>query len=179
MKLQSGRFTGGLMDIFLNRFVAGIPSWTLRRLFYKALGMRIGKHSRIGIGTTIKRPRGICLGDRVIVNEYCHLDGRGGLTVDNDVSISIGVMIITATHTTDAQFSYRRGPVQIAHHVWLGARSIVLNDSVLAEHSIIGAGCVFKGVSEAGGVYIGNPAKLLRKDAHPEDYRLDYRPFFI
>ena len=33
--------------MFINYFVAYIPSWTIRKLFYRAVGMKIGKGSRI------------------------------------------------------------------------------------------------------------------------------------
>ena len=33
---------------FTNYFIAYIPAWFIRRLLYMALGMKIGKKSRIG-----------------------------------------------------------------------------------------------------------------------------------
>lgn len=174
-----GRFLGGAQEIFLNQHVNRIPSWTIRRAFYVMLGMKISKGARIGIGTVVKKPKGISIGERSIINENCHLDGRGGLTIGSDTSISVYSTIITATHKPDKGFVYVSGPVVIEDHVWLGAHAIVLNDSCLKSYTIIGAGCVFKGITEEKGIYIGNPAKLLKIRSEIQDYHLDYSPFFI
>lgn len=74
--------------ILLNQVVRHIPFWTIRRFFYRAMGMTIGRGSRIGINTIVVSPRGITLGERAIVNEMCYLDGRGGIRIGNDASIS-------------------------------------------------------------------------------------------
>lgn len=42
--------------IFLNQLVRHIPFWTVRRFFYRAMGMTIGKGSRIGINTIVVSP---------------------------------------------------------------------------------------------------------------------------
>lgn len=65
--------------IILNRFVSKIPCWHFRRFVYRIAGLQIGKGSRIGIGTVILNPENIMIGSNTIINEYCHLDGRGVL----------------------------------------------------------------------------------------------------
>ena len=75
--------------IFLNNFVNNIPSWKIRKIFYQFFGMDIKKGSRIAIKTIVINPKGITLGDRSIINECCFIDGRGGLVIGTDVSISV------------------------------------------------------------------------------------------
>ena len=42
--------------LFVNYFIAYIPVWHLRKLLYLALGMKIGKGSRICMKCTIMSP---------------------------------------------------------------------------------------------------------------------------
>ena len=106
--------------IWLNEFVCRMPAWWIRRFFYKLAGMKIGKYSRIGIGTIVVRPRGIQLGERCIINEYCHMDGRGKLVIGDNVSISIYTKLISASHIlNDEEFTYRSGPITIQDHVFM------------------------------------------------------------
>lgn len=165
--------------ILLNCVVNKIPSWNIRKTVYKMLGLSIGKNSRIGIGTIILNPENIKIGVNSIINEYCHLDGRGGLSVGDNVSISIYTKIITASHRVNsATFEYYCEKTFIGNRVWIGTGAIVLNGSHISDNCVIGAGCVFKGSSIPSGIYIGNPA-ILKKDREIEGlYTLKYNAYF-
>ncbi len=177
VKQGIGELKSGLKYMFLNHFVNHIPAWSIRKVLYKALGMHIGIGSRIALGTVVLNPSGISIGERVIVNESCHLDGRGGLTIENDTSISFGSTVITASHRIEG-FEYFLNPVTIADHVWIGAHAIILDGSVLESYSVIGAGAVVKGSVEENAIMTGNPAKILRYRNRKENYSLNYTPFF-
>ncbi len=165
--------------MFTNSFVNSVPCWSVRKVLYKVLGMEIGKGSRIGYKTIIVNPRGISLGKNVIVNEFCHLDGRGGLLIGDNTSISVYSKIITATHDSEsASFDYLKNEVRIGKNVWMGCNAIILDGATVEDGCIIGAGCVFKGVSRKNEVYIGNPAKLAKIRDLKEEYSIDYKPYF-
>lgn len=164
--------------IFLNQLVRHIPFWMVRRFFYRAMGMTIGKGSRIGINTIVVSPRGITLGERAIVNEMCYLDGRGGIRVGNDASISFGTTIITASHDMNQGFACYSDKTDIGDHVWIGAHAILLDGAKVESYAVIGAGCVFKGTAEPYGVYVGNPAKKVKTRDASGEYTMDYHPFF-
>lgn len=152
---------GDLRWIWLNGIVNKIPFWPLRWLFYVLCGMKIGKRSRIGIRTTIVYPKGIKLGEGVIINEDCYIDGRGGLKIGNNTSISIYCKIITASHSkTSDKFAYYSNETVIGRNVWIGTGAIILDNSALEDECVIGAGTVLKGKADCGKVYIGNPAKV-------------------
>ncbi|MDF2943095.1 MAG: putative acetyltransferase [Herbinix sp.] len=171
--LEDGRY------IILNCITNKIPCWTLRKCIYEMYGMKIGRNARIGMNTVIINPKGISIGKRTIINEFCHLDGRGGLKIGNNVSVSINSMILTTTHLIDSPiFEYIEGAVVIEDNVWLGSNSLVLNNSFIKKKCIIGAGAVFKGISEPDSVYIGNPVKLLKKRNLKTSYQIDYKPYF-
>lgn len=165
--------------MILNCVVNRIPSWNIRKFLYKLVGLTIGAGSRIGIGTVVDSPRNIRIGKRSIINEYCHLDGRGGLTIGNDASISIYTKIISASHKLNSStFEYYPDPVIIGDNVWIGTGGIILNGTILKKNSVVGAGCVFKGVADENGVYVGSPARKIKERRLEKPYHLTYAPFF-
>ena len=106
------------------------------------------------------------------------MDGRGGLFIGNDVSISIYTKIISASHRP-SDFSYFENSVLIKDHVWTGCAAIILDGSQLNDNSIVGAGCVFKGIANKNGIYIGNPAyKIKDREMGSIPYKILYDPYF-
>lgn len=165
--------------IFLNYIVNSIPCWHIRKFFYKLVGMKLGKDSRIHMKTVVLMPKRICIGERTIINEGCFIDGRGGLTIGNDVSVSVFSMLITGSHDKSSQtFAYRPGAIVIEDNVWLGARVIVLDNSTVKKFCIIGAGSVFKGTASENSVYAGVPAKKISDRGIDNMYHLTYKPYF-
>lgn len=163
--------------IFLNGIVNKIPFWKIRLLCYRFMGMTIGKDSRILLGTRIMNPSGIVIGERTIVNEDCVLDGRGGLNIGNDVSVSIQSMILTGSHkTTSSDFQYITREVTIDDNAWLCARSTILPGSYIHKAAVIAAGCVFKGEADGYTIYGGVPSKIIGDRVGEFDYQLDWKP---
>ena len=163
--------------VFLNGFVNKIPIWNIRATLYKMMGMKIGKGSRILLGTRIMNPANIVIGERTIVNEDCLLDGRGGLKIGNDVSISIQSMILTGTHDAHSgDFKYYTSKVVIEDNSWLCARSLILPGAHINKAAIIASGCVFRGIAETNGVYGGVPGKKIGERKGIFQYNLDWAP---
>lgn len=168
-----------LQFLLLNYCVTYIPCWTIRKTLFRLNGLRIGKGSRILMGTKIQSPRGITIGNNSYINNSCHLDGRGGLIIGNNVNISNYSVIITASHDMhSAAFAYREGGVILDDYVWLGSRAIVLDRSHMHEASVLSAGSVLKGEAEAGKVYAGHPAKLVKDRKLEGPYDVVWQPFF-
>lgn len=166
-------------NVFLNNFITHIPCWTVRKMFFKLFGMTIGDHSRILIGTRVLAPSRITIGKRSYINEYCVLDGRGGLTIGDDVNISMYTIVLSAGHSkSSSNFAYRKGAVSIEDHVWIGSRAIVLDRTTLKRASILSAGSVFKGVADEDSVYSGVPAEKIADRGLQGEYHNIWKPFF-
>ena len=75
-------------------------------------------------------------------------------------------------------FSYYESNVVIGDNVWIGAGAIILDGSRLANQCVIGAGSVFKGSADEQGVYVGNPAMLIKKRDLSKKYELQYTCYF-
>lgn len=165
--------------MLFNSVVNKIPSWTVRRWFYARNGMRIGDGSRIGVGTVVICPQNIQIGKRTIVNEHCVLDGRGGLMIGHDTSVSMYSKLLSASHEADSPaFRYYTKKVVLGDHVWMGTAAVVLDGSRIGNYAVIGANAVVKGRVAEKSVMVGNPAHEIRKRAIHTPYRLNYAAYF-
>ena len=171
---------GDMRWLWLNGIVNKIPFWPIRWLFYIMYGMKIGKNSRIGIRTTIIYPKNIKIGTGVIINEDCYLDGRGGIDIGDNTSISIYSKIVTASHSKSSEtFEYHSNKTHIGQNVWIGIGAIILDDSCIEDECVISAGSVFKGKSEKGYVYAGNPAVIVNERKLVNRYTLKRNSLMI
>lgn len=183
MKKQLRAFAAGFLYIFCNYFINAVPCWTVRKLLYRLCGMKIGKHSRIMMKTIVTLPWRISIGENTTINEYCYLDGRGGLTIGSNVNISLYSMLVTGTHDhRTAGFAFYTEPIVIEDGVWLAVRTTVLNGSELKKACIISAGSIVMPhtVCEEKGIYCGIPAVLvsyrqLDGEPDPDIWRVHFR----
>lgn len=173
------KMAGDLVYIFLNGLVCHIPCWTLRKLFYRLCGMKIAPGAWIGIGTKVTKPSKISIGAHTAINEYCHLDGRGGLCIGSNVSISIYSVLLTASHSSRSKdFAYYTKPVVVEDNAWLGVRCVVLEGSHVEHGAIVAANSMLRGIAKADCVYSGVPAAKIGERKLEGDYMLSYVPFF-
>lgn len=178
-KISWDRIKLDLQYIILNKVINQIPCWQLRKRIYKKKGMTIGEGARIGIGTVVLNPTGIKIGDRSVINENCMLDGRGGLIIGHDTSISAYSKILTASHKCEGQnFDYYTQKTRVRNYVWMGTAAIILNGSDIKDYTVIGAGAVLKGKTEVGDIMVGNPAKCIKKRKIAQTYQLRYKAYF-
>lgn len=170
-----------------NCVVTHIPSYSVRHLWYRRIvGMRIGARAAILMGVYVYvrgRPHGgrpdIDIGARSIVNRGCTLDGRGGLKIGEDVSISPGVWIFTAAHDpNDPDFRYVEAATSIGDRVWIGSRALVLPGVSIGTGAVVAAGAVVSTDVPEYAVVGGVPARVIGERARHLRYQLDYRPLF-
>ena len=168
-------FAGALIYIFTNYFVANIPCWHLRKFFYLLFGMKIGKGSRLNMKVLVWAPWKIQIGEDTVVNEYALLDGRGGLSIGNGTAIAMWATRYSSSHYSDSDtFEYYTKPTVIGNCCWICARSIILPGSEILDRAIIGANSVFKGKTEAAGIYVGNPCQFIRRRKVENNYRREW-----
>lgn len=95
------------------------------------------------MGLYVFDPWKIVIGDSVYINEKCLLDGRGGIQIDDNASISLHTKVITGTHISSSDhFEYTCKKVIIGSNVWTGVASIILPGVELAHGVILAAGSV-------------------------------------
>lgn len=168
--------------IIINYFVAYIPCWTIRKLLYQCFGMVIGHGSRIAMRCVVmgqKGCHGIVIGENNVINEYCLLDGRSGLVLGNNNSISMYSKIYSGTHRLNSNsFEYIGRKTVVKNNIWIGTSAIILPGSTIEDFSVISANSLFNGNTKKNGVYMGVPAKYYKKRENFDYYSLNYRSYF-
>ena len=62
----------------------------------------------------------ITIGDNVVLNRRCYLDGRAGIQIQDNVTTSPEVNIISLDHVPDSQFFETRSrKVVVYSNVWI------------------------------------------------------------
>ena len=160
--------------LILNFVSCTIPLHSIRKLFYRAAGVKIGKDSFIHMGARFYFPSGVSIGDGTVIGDHCFMDGRALLRIGNKVDIASDVMIYNSEHDIDSDgFDPVEEPVEIEDYVFIGPRAIILPGVKIGKGAIIGAGAVVTKDVAPFKVVGGVPAKEIgeRKNKNP-NYRL-------
>ena len=176
-----------LLAYLTNHVVSHIPFFTLRLWWYRHLvGVRIGHHSSVFMGCYWyfyrplgRNPQPMILGDHTIINRRCTIDGRGGVTIGNNVSISPEVMFITSQHLKDdPEFPIEDKPIVIEDYVWVGSRATLLPGVKIGKGAVVAAGAVVARDVPPYVVVGGVPAKVIGERTKTLSYQLSFRPWF-
>jgi acetyltransferase-like isoleucine patch superfamily enzyme len=132
--------------------------------------LRIGSGSFIDSFVKIKFAGGV--GD-VIIGSNCYINSGtviysgNGIKIGNKVLIAANCTLASSNHGIRKEFTFleqtfmqSKGGITIEDDVWIGANSVILDGAYLSVGTLIGAGAVVKGRTEAYGIYYGNPISL-------------------
>ena len=133
-------------------------------------GIVIGCHSEILRWACLWTYGGsIEIGDYTSINPLCMLYGQGGLRIGSRVKIATQTVFIPSNHN----FSDPTKPImdqgltnkgiEVGDDVWFGAGVRVLDGVKIVSGCVVGAGCVVSRSLEVPGVYVGVPARLIRR----------------
>lgn len=118
----------------------------------------------------IQHPQYITIGNNLSINENVFLQGRGGITIGDNVTLSYGSIVLTEsldaknykTTFKDRKHIYR--PVIIGDDVWVCANVTITPGTRISKGIIISAGSVVKGeLDREFSIYSGNPATFVKK----------------
>jgi len=147
---------------FCNFVIAFIPFHFIRLSYYKyVMNFKIGKGSSIHLGCHFNTPGLFEMKENSTINQFCHVDNRGGVTIGNNVSISPKVSMVTVDHDVNHEDALARvGPIMIEDFVFIGYGAIILKNSTLKTGTVLGSGSLLTGSTEPYGIYFGVPAKF-------------------
>ena len=133
---------------------------SLLRLF----GAKIGNGVVIKPRVNIKHPWRLVVGDNVWIGEGAWIDNLVKVEIGSDVCISQEALLLTGSHDyTDRTFRLILGEIHMEDGVWIAASVVVCPGVRCARNAVITVGSVLRKDAEAGGVYSGNPAMLVRQ----------------
>ena len=162
-----------------NHWVTHVPNYAVRHWYLRrVLRYRVGAGSTIHMGCFFTGPH-VAIGPRSTINRRCYLDGRVGIGIGANVSVSPECYLISASHDPHSPvFAGRGGAVTLRDHVWLGARAMVLPGRTVDRGAVVGAGAVVTRDVPEMAIVGGNPARPLGTRAAEPTYRIDWRPWF-
>ncbi len=158
-------------EVIINGAVQWIYSNSIRNYFYKRTGMRIGNNTYIFKNCVLRGLKGITIGNHCIVGQ-CQLDGRGKLTIGNNVNISSLTVIEPGSHDL-VTFEDRFGPIVIGDNVWICTRAMILQSVTIGEGAVVAAGSVVTKDVPPYTIVAGSPAEIIGKRPKPISYLLN------
>lgn len=171
-----------LKDSYLALFnfvIPHIPIQSLRKLLYKLMKVDIGKNTTALRPIFFYNPFNITIGDNCALNDHIVLDGRGGLTIGDNVNISPYVKIYTAEHNINSpSFEYVEGRVEIDNHVWISTNAIIMPGVKIGEGAVIAAGAIVTKDVSPYTIMGGVPAKKIGERERNLNYNPNFKKYF-
>lgn len=168
------------VELMLLRWIGHIPSHAIRKLFYWAAGMKIGRGSTLHMWASFYQPDNIIIGEDTIIGDHAFLDGRERIMIGNHVDIASSVMIFNGKHEYDSpDFHPVFAPVVIEDYVFIGPRVIIQPGVIIGKGAIIAAGAVVTKDVPPFALVGGVPAKVIGERKQKElNYRLGWARLF-
>ena len=139
----------------------------LRSFYYTRLFQcKVKPYPKIHENIIFASPEKIRCGRSLVINAQCYIAAKGGITFGDEVSISVGVKILTSTLApSDGEVTRKHlhKPVKIGSYVWLGTGATILPGVTIADNCVIAAGALVTKDCESGWIYAGVPAKPIRR----------------
>lgn len=162
------------MNLMLgNVLLSKIPIWPIRKAYYCVMGCSIGVSSRIFRRCEMLMPKGISIGRNTSVGWFVHLDGRGSISIGDNVNISSYVKVVTGSHDVNSpEFAAEFKPVVICNRVWICTGAIVLPGVHIGEGAVVAAGAVVTKDVPPFSIVGGVPAREIGNRNNQLDYVL-------
>ncbi len=163
-----------------NHIVSKVPLNSLRCFLYRHLFLiKAGAGTVIHTGCYVMKPRQITIGEHTLINRQCTLDGRGKLTIGNNVDIAMHTMILTEGHDIQAHdYGVKDAPVTIGDRAAIYTRALILPGVTIGEGAVVGAGSVVTRDVPPYAVVGGAPAKVIGERNRDLTYTLRVSRYF-
>ena len=163
---------------FLAEAIGWIPFNRMRCFLWRRLGIKIGRHSSIHRHCRFYFPSRVEIGNHCVILREVLLDGRMGLRIESNVSISEGVSFYTMQHKLRSpNFESEGSPVTVEDYVFIGARATILPGVIIGRGAAVAAGAVVTKNVAAGTIVAGVPAVVIGERPVNLTYTLNYRKF--
>ena len=165
---------------FLWYIVGSLPSHTIRNMFYRLAGVRMGKGTTLHMFCRMYDPTHISIGEGTIVGDQVVLDGRAPLRIGKHVDIASRVMIFNSEHDIHADdFGPIEAEVTIDDYVFIGPNAIILPGVHIGKGAVVGAGAVVTKDVAPLSIVGGVPAKeIMKRKTQALSYRLGRHRLF-
>lgn len=165
--------------IFLLTVVGNIPIHRFRLICYRLSGVTIGPNSSVHWRTRFYKPWKLKIGRNNIIGNDAMLDARNGITIGDNVSLSMGVWIWTMEHDPqDPYYGAKGGPVVIEDYAWISCRVVILPGVTIGKGAVVAAGAVVTKDVLPYAIVGGVPAKQIGERNQDLRYTLNFHKAF-
>jgi acetyltransferase-like isoleucine patch superfamily enzyme len=136
----------------------------IRALFSKLIGKPVDDSFGMFPPFFTDCGKNISIGKHVFINQGCHFQDQGGITIGDNCLIGHCAMLATLNHDFNPsdRGSMIPAPIVIKSRVWLGANVTVTPGVTIGENAIVGAGSVVTKDVPDNAIVAGVPAKIIR-----------------
>lgn len=160
-----------LLDFLINDILPVFPSWTLRKCIFRALGAKIDQNSYIMKKNYIINANLLKIGKHSHINRGCTIDARGSIEIEDNVSVSYNVNLITGGHDVNSPtFHGVFHPIHIKEYAWLGVGCTILQGVTIGKGAVVCAGAVVTKDVNDYDIVAGIPAKKIGVRTHHLNY---------
>ena len=123
---------------------------------------------QIGEGSMVRQGVHIIMGNRMKIGNHVSIMynfvcmSRGGVVIEDDVSIAANTQILTNNHDEQEHRILLCKPVVIRRNAWIGAGATILPGVTIGENAIVGAAAVVTKDVPDNAIVVGNPARVIR-----------------
>lgn len=165
--------------IFFLTVVGYVPVHVFRKTVYRMSGIRIGRQSSLHWRARFYRPWKLTIGNNSIIGNDAMLDARNGITIGDNVSLSMGVWIWTMEHDPqDPWYGGVGGPVIIEDYAWVSCRVVILPGVTIGKGAVVAAGTVVTKDVPPYAIVGGVPAKIIGQRTKDLKYTLNFHKAF-
>jgi putative colanic acid biosynthesis acetyltransferase WcaF len=152
-----------LLSLFLFQ-LCPVSLSALKRTTLRAFGAKIGQGVVIKPQVKVTFPWKLEVGDHVWLGEECWLLNLEKIVIKSNVCISQRAFLCTGSHNYKlSTFDLITKPISVGDGAWIGAGAWVGPGVKVGNGAVLTACSVATIDLEAGGIYKGNPAVLVRK----------------
>lgn len=156
----------------INHFLSTTNFFSLKRILLNFANIRVGKNSKIVgplyCGTEVK----ISIGENCWIGKNFQIEGNGIVKIGNNCDFGPSVMIVTGSHEIGDDLRAAGVGIcyciQIKDGCWIGARSILFGNIIVAELSIVGAMTLVNKSVDKRSIVAGVPFKVIKKNNKKE-----------
>ncbi len=146
-----------------------------RNMLLRLFGAKLGRGVQVFPTCRIQFPWNLELGDQVVLAWGVKIYNLGPIKIGNRVVVSQFAHLCAGTHDfQSAGFALIKSPITIGDHVWIATEAFIGPNVQVASHVVIGARAVVMRSTESHAVYAGNPARKIR--AIDEVFASAYEP---
>lgn len=164
---------------YMLELIMKVPFHSFRIFILRFFMRGIGKNCAICRNVEFKTPRKINIGSNSTINPRCILDGRGGLTIGDNVDIAEEANIWSLQHDYNSpSYSTEAKEVNIEDYVWIASRATILPGVHIGRGAVVASSAVVTKDVPPLAIVAGVPAKIIgyRKDCMR--YQLGDRVWF-